>query len=199
MKIYVVRHGLTELNKQKKVNGEIDEPLAQEGIEQAKEAISTLPDSITHIYTSPLLRARQTAEIIGSALKIPAFPVKELTEIHMGTLAGKSWEEMESGLELKEKHRSVQFDYQPFGGESVKDVHKRLVKFLKKINGKHIDDQVLIITHGGIIRFFHLLDSGEVPYETEKHISLLEFDLKKILNQARVETRFKHSLRFATV
>lgn len=99
----------------------------------------------------------------------------------MGTLAGKSWEEMEDGLNLKEKHRSAQFDYHPYGGESVKDVKKRLMAFLKKINGKHADDEALIITHGGIIRFFHLFHNGEIPYETEKHISPLQFDLDKIL------------------
>ncbi len=184
MKVYVIRHGLTELNKKKKVNGEIDEPLAPEGIEQAQATISILPESIKHIYTSPLLRARQTAEIINSKLNRPISPTNELTEIHMGSLAGKSWDEMESGLELKEKHRSVQFDYQPYGGESVKDVKNRLITFLKKINGKHQDFEALIITHGGMIRFFHLFHNGEVPYETEKHILLLTFDLDKILKNS---------------
>lgn len=184
MKVYIIRHGLTELNKQKKVNGEIDEQLAPEGIEQAKDAIPSLPKSITYIYTSPLLRARQTAEIISSKLKIPVFKAQELTEIRMGSLAGKSWEEMEGGSELKQKHRAVEFDYKPYGGESAQDVKKRLITFLSKINGKHEDHEGLIITHGGIIRFFYLLGHGEVPYETEKHISPLIFDLDKILKNS---------------
>ncbi len=182
MKIYVIRHGITELNKQKKVNGEVDEPLTREGIEQAKAVIPLLPKTIKHVYSSPMLRAKQTAEIIISKLKAPISSIDELTEIRMGSsLAGKSWEEMENGLELKEKHRSVQFNYQPYGGESVKEVKKRLLAFLKKVNGKYGDNEVLIITHGGIIRFFHLLNSGEVPYETEKHISPLIFNLNRIL------------------
>lgn len=185
MKIYVIRHGLTGLNKQKKVNGEIDEPLAPEGVQQAEEAISLLPKTIKQIYSSPMLRAKQTAEIINFKLKIPISLIEELTEVRMGlSLAGKSWEEMEGGLELKEKHRSVQFDYQPYGGESVEDVKKRLLSFFKKINGKYKDNEVLLITHGGIIRFFYLLDKGEVPYETEKHISVLTFDLDKILRNS---------------
>lgn len=186
MKIYVIRHGLTELNKKKKVNGEIDEPLASEGIEQAHEAVNILPKTIKHIYSSPMLRARQTAEIISSKLNLPksSWP-EELREIQMGAaLVGKSWEEMENGLDLKQKHRSVEFDYRQFGGESVKDVKKRLIKFLKKINNKHQDFEVLLITHGGIIRFFHLLNVGEVPYETEKHISPLSFDIDKILKNS---------------
>ena len=181
MKIYVIRHGLTELNKAKKVNGEIDEPLAEEGIKEAKAIIPILPKIIKYIYTSPLLRAIQTAEIINLKFNLPVYIKDELTEVRMGSLAGKSWEEMEEGLELKKKHRTVQFDYRPYGGESVEDVKKRVITFFKNINKKHKDYEVLIISHGGIIRLIHLLEYGESVYETEKHVSLLTFDLDKIL------------------
>lgn len=185
MNVYLMRHGITPLNKQKKVNGEVDEPLTREGIEQAKEAVPQIPKSVNLIYSSPLLRARQTAEIICSALNLPVTFAEELTEIKMGSLAGKSWEEMENGKELKEKHRAVKFDYRPYGGESVEDVKKRLLDFLKKISLKYKNNQVLIITHGGIIRFFYLYQNGQVPYETEKHISPLSFDLNKILKSSQ--------------
>ncbi|MBI3109470.1 histidine phosphatase family protein [Candidatus Daviesbacteria bacterium] len=181
MKIYCLRHGLTELNIQKKVNGEVDESLAPEGIEQAKAVASIMPASIKHIYTSPMQRAKQTAEIINSKLKCSVYPVDELTEIRMGSLAGKSWAEMENGLELKKKHRTIRFDYRPHGGESAKDVKKRLVEFLKRINGKHGDYEALIITHGGIIRLLHLLEYGKPLVDDIEHISLHTFNLDKIL------------------
>ncbi len=184
MIFYIIRHGLTPLNKQKKVNGEVDEPLASEGIEQAKAVVPLIPKSVKRIYSSPLLRARQTAEIISSALNLPITVADELTEIRMGSLAGKAWEEMEDGLELKKKHRTVQFDYRPYGGESLEDVKKRLLAFFKEINNKHSDQEVLLITHGGMIRLINLLEQGEVVYETEKHVSLLTFDLDKILKNA---------------
>lgn len=182
MKIYVMRHGMTKLNKQKKVNGQIDEPLSPEGIEQAKAAISLIPESIKYIYSSPLRRAQQTAEIINSKLNRPIYLAAAFSEIHMGTLAGKSWEEMESGLELKKKHRSVQFDYTPHGGESVKKVKKRVIEFLKEIKTKHADNEVLIVTHGGIIRLLYLLEHGKPLIDEIEHISPLTFDLNKILN-----------------
>ncbi|MDO8498133.1 MAG: histidine phosphatase family protein [bacterium] len=181
MKIYLIRHGLTPLNKQKKVNGEVDEPLATEGIEQAKAIISFIPKGVTHIYSSSLLRAKQTANIIISKLNIPVSFHDELSEVRMGSLAGKSWEQMDDGLELKKKHRTVQFNYRPYGGESVEDVKKRLIPFFKKINAKHKDNEALIITHGAMIRLIYLLEHGESIYETEKHVSLLSFDLDKIL------------------
>lgn len=129
-------------------------------------------------------RARKTAEIINSKQKYSISLVDELTEIHMGSLAGKSWTEMEEGLELKKKHRSIQFDYRPYGGESVKDVKKRVFAFLKKINNKHSDYEVLIITHGGIIRLLHLFEHGKPLVDDIEHISLHTFDLNKILNKS---------------
>ncbi|OGH24077.1 MAG: hypothetical protein A2698_00545 [Candidatus Levybacteria bacterium RIFCSPHIGHO2_01_FULL_42_15] len=184
MNIFVIRHGITELNKQRKVNGQIDEPLSLEGAEQAKATIPIIPKSIRYIYTSPLIRARQTAEIINTKLNHPIFSIDELTEIHMGTLAGYSWEEMELGEELKKRHRTVQFDYRPYGGESVKEVKKRVTEFLKKLKKKHKDNEVLIITHGGIIRLLYLLEQNKVVDETEKHVSLLTFDLDKIIKNS---------------
>lgn len=181
MKIYVIRHGLTELNKKKVVNGQIDEPLAPEGIEQAKTAISLIPKSIKQIYTSPLQRAHKTAQIINSKLISPISVQTELTEIHMGSLAGKAWGDMESGLELKKKHRAIEFDYRPQGGESAAEVKKRIIAFLKKINGQHHDYEILVVTHGGIIRILHLLEHGVHLLEEIEHISPHTFDLDKIL------------------
>lgn len=179
MKIYVIRHGITKLNKKEIVNGQIDEPLALEGIEQVKTAISLIPESVTHIYTSPLLRARQTAEIINSKLHRPISSHNNLTEIHMGSLSGKSWKDMKEGLELKKKRRAVRFDYRKQGGESAEDVKKRVTAFLKIINGKHDDYEVLIVTHGGIIRLLHWLEHGKQLDKIE-HVSLFTFDLDKI-------------------
>lgn len=183
MKIYAIRHGATKLNKEKKVNGQIDEPLSFEGLEETKSFLSHLPESVIQINSSSMLRAKQTTEIIQTKQNFPFSLHDELREIHMGSLAGKSWEEMDRGLELKDKHRTVQFDYRPYGGESVEDVKKRLLIFFKKINNTLDDCQVLVITHGGIIRILRFLETGKAIYETEKHMSLLTFDLDKILSK----------------
>src|SRR5258708_39687121 len=88
---------------------------------------------------------------------------------------------MESGLELKKKHRSIQFNYRQLGGESATNVKKRVLKFLRRIDGKYKDHEVLIITHGGIIRLLHLLEHG-APQEGEvENVSVVEVDVSKIL------------------
>lgn len=182
MKIYVIRHGKTELNKKRVVNGQIDEPLSPEGIEHTKSVIQQIPPSVKHIYTSSMLRTRQTAEIINSRLQCLISSHNELREIHMGALAGKSWKDMESGLKLKKKHRTIKFNYRPHGGESAEDVKKRISAFLKKINNKHNDYEALIVTHGGIIRLLHLLELKKPLTDDIENLSLVTFDLNKILS-----------------
>ena len=184
MKIYVIRHGLTELNKQKKVNGQMDEPLAPEGIKQAQATASLIPKTVKYIYTSPLIRAKQTAEILNSKLKLSIFIEDDLSEIHMGSLAGKAWEEMENGLSLKKQHRTAKFNYLKYGGESTQQVKNRLIKFFKSIKGKYKDNEVLIITHGGIIRFLHILNHKPLSTNIDvEHISPYSLDLDKILQR----------------
>lgn len=163
------------------VNGQIDEPLAEEGIAQANAAISTIPSSITHIYHSPLLRATQTATLLNTQLQRPLIVQNELREIHMGSKVGKSWEELDPSLELKKKHRELKYDYRPHGGESFEEVKTRVVDFLKTLDGKHADNEVLLVTHGGIIRLLQWLEQGELVNETEKHVSIMTLDVSKML------------------
>lgn len=183
MKVYVIRHGLTELNKKGVLNAQIDEPLAVEGIQQAKKASLLIPDSVQYVYSSTFLRARQTAEIINSKLKRPITFHLEISEINMGSLAGKSWDYEDPSLDLKRKHRTMQFDYRPLGGESAKSFKKRVITFLKKINAKHKDHEVLIVTHGGIIRLLHLLEQDKPLVKELENAMLLTFDLDKIIKK----------------
>lgn len=57
MKVYLIRHGTTQLNKENKVNGQIDEPLAIDGFEEVKSITPELPKNIKHIYSSSMIRA----------------------------------------------------------------------------------------------------------------------------------------------
>lgn len=102
----------------------------------------------------------------------------------MGSLAGKSWDNVESGLELKKKHWAVQFDYRKQGGESAADFKKRIVSFLKSIEGKYKDGEVLIVTHGGIIRLLHLLEHGKELLDEIENASIHTIDLGKILKDS---------------
>ena len=89
MLIYIVRHGLTEWNKLKKLQGAADVPLAKEGIllaEKTGEALRNVRFDIC--FTSPLSRAKQTAEYVLGKRDVPIIPDKRIQEIDFGVLEG---------------------------------------------------------------------------------------------------------------
>ena len=182
MKIYVFRHGITEMNKLGVPNGQTDEPLAPEGFEQARKAALLVPDSVKRIYASSLLRTRQTAEIVNSKRGLPVSFHDELMEVSMGSLEGKDWDSFENGKGLRERHRALEFDYREFGGEHNQDFKKRVLRILKMIKAKHKSGEVLLIGHGGIVRLLTMMESGQKLMETE-NLSLYTFDLEKVLSR----------------
>ncbi len=175
MKIYVVRHGQTELNAKGLITGGLEDKLTPKGEEQARAAVAELPHTIKRIYSSSLNRARQTANIINEALQLPISYHDELQEVNFGDLNGTPYLE-----EYKEKHRSMEYDWRQYGGESMKDVKDRILSILKKIKAENGDGEALIVAHGGTIRMLHFLETGQVLGEVE-NASLSSFDLDTII------------------
>ncbi len=174
MKVYVIRHGQTELNKLGMINGYLDDPLASEGIEQAKLAAETLPKTIKHIYVSSLERAKQTASILNEVLKVPMTFHDELREVNFGDLNGTPFLD-----EYKERHKMLDYDWRP-SGESFEDVKTRVIKILNVIKNENGDGEALIVAHGGIVRLMHFLETGEY-LDGVGNASIQSFDLDKIL------------------
>jgi len=173
MKIYFVRHGQTQKNKERRATGWADDPLNEEGIKEAYKTKEEVPNDFTHIYSSDLVRCRQTAEIINKKLNILTTYDIRLRERNFGSLQGKTIEEI--GSELWEKDHNQEYNYQSYGGESVKDVKERLFDFIFDIKKKQNGKKVLIVTHAGIIRLLHHLLKGKIP-EKIYNASVHEFD-----------------------
>ncbi len=159
MKLYFIRHGLTAHNKRGLTNGQtIDEPLIEKGVKQAEELAEILTKSIKHIYSSDLLRAKQTAEIINKRLNANLTLHQELREIDLGSLTGKSWEEINdlTGRDLKSAYLAHDYNLEPWGGESVQAVNARVKKVIDEI--KKDGKRALVVAHGGIVRAaYHIL------------------------------------------
>ena len=86
MKLYFVRHGETEWNVKKKIQGKTDIPLNENGIRQAKELACQLVEediSVKHVYHSPQLRAAETARIAAEALHATCIPLDGLVEMNL--------------------------------------------------------------------------------------------------------------------
>jgi probable phosphoglycerate mutase len=150
MKIFVIRHGETDMNKARKIQGQTeDAELNATGLAQAQASIAVLPTGLTICFASPLKRARQTAEIITKHFKIPIVFRDELKEKHYGSLSGKLWDEVVKIVEKDLTRVNTEADLSPYGGESVEDVKNRLNRFFEELRNQYSHEVPLVVTHGG--------------------------------------------------
>ena len=148
-KLILVRHGQTEMNAQKLYFGKLDPPLNDLGISQAYQAKEKLLDiDYDIIYSSPLERAKQTAEICNYLDKDINYNSK-LEEINFGIFEGLTFKEISEKFpdEVKKMEENWK-DYNYITGESPKEMFQRAISFLETLD---YSKNNLIIAHWGII------------------------------------------------
>ena len=147
MKIYLVRHGQTLFNQQKKVQGWCDSPLTQEGIQQAIAVSKTLQSiSFECAYSSTSERAIDTANSILEGRNVKVIPSKNLKEQSFGDFeAEKSVDIFKDGVRFPDGYRFC-------GGENHSDVIERVTNELKKIASEYPNANVLVVCHGSAIK-----------------------------------------------
>lgn len=146
-RLLVVRHGQSEWNAVGRWQGQADPPLDRAGQLQAVAA-SELLGTFDAVWASDLQRARLTAEIIAELLGIGPVQIDQrLREVHVGPWEGLTRDEVEAGWPgyLAERRR-------PDGFEPYDDAAQRLMAALTDIATEHPGGEVLVISHGGIIR-----------------------------------------------
>lgn len=158
MLIYIIRHGITEWNKLKKVQGAVDIPLAPQGLELARrtgEALKDVPFDVC--YTSPLIRARQTAKCVLGDRKIPVIPDSRIQEINFGVLEGTQFKDKDG--KILNHQMEVFFEdpahyERPERGENISDILERTGNFWKEITTDPalLDKTVLVSSHGCAVR-----------------------------------------------
>ena len=146
--IYFVRHGETDYNKQGRAQGHLDIPLNEVGLAQAQETAEKLKDvAIDVIYSSPLKRARVTADTINKYHKVEVVEDDRLRELYLGS---------RQGVILKDctKDEIAEFfsDPKKFGAESYNELCSRVEEIYKEIESIAINKNVLIVSHGGVYR-----------------------------------------------
>ena len=157
MKLLMLRHGKTVWNLQKKLQGRADIPLDDTGVDQVREW--RLPSGIRNWYVSPLLRARQTGELLG----ITDYSVcEELIEMDWGDWEGSTIPGLRiadpAGLQFQERRG---LDMQPPSGETPRQVKQRFGRFLSNLN---TDFPVGVISHKGIIQAALAMAFGDEHY-----------------------------------
>lgn len=154
---YFVRHGESEANVLREIsNRGSQHPLTERGREQADIlARSFSGSSVTRILSSPLLRAVQTAEILGARFGVPVEIAAPLCEFDCGLLEGRSDEaawEAQTALLADWLVRS-RFDSRIDGGESFSDLAARFVPFVREVVATQADlGSVILVGHGGLYR-----------------------------------------------
>lgn len=177
MKFYVIRHGETEFNYSDRLTGQTDIPISEEGVRQIKAVAQDIPKDIVAIYSSDLLRTKQTVEILNRNFNLPVLYDSRLRERSFGSLEGKAWTDFDVDGSIRAKDVSQKYDYRPYGGESIEDVRKRVLDCLKDIFAKEDGSPVLIVGHGGVIRLLHHLHNNEV-HELVHNGSIHEFNIE---------------------
>ena len=151
MKIWVTRHGQTALNAGKKMQGRSDIPLNETGIAQAKEARERIGDiKFDAVYSSPLIRAVKTAEIIGGVPESEIIRDERIIEADFGKYEQKSYYGCGPAMSLY--WMFPELFPAPKGVETTEQMTARVRSFLKELESKDYEN-VLIACHGGIIRF----------------------------------------------
>lgn len=159
MELYFVRHGKTEWNLEGKYQGgHGDSPLLPESLHDITLLAKRIKNiKISHMYSSPLPRAKTTAETLIKDLheKIPFTIVDDLREFDLGIMEGRKFSELEE--EMPEviyafRHQPADYDYSLIRGESFEQVADRTTKAVKKIVAENNDqDNIVIVSHGAAL------------------------------------------------
>lgn len=185
LRLYLVRHGQTEWNVQKRMQGWADSALTEHGVNNAI-ALGKKLESIEFVaaYTSTSERTIETARLIIDKRNLAININEDLREINLGEWEGKTLEEIKDFYPNQHKHFwENPALYEPVGGETFEQLNKRAIKVLNYIISKHNNGNILVITHSVILKslLMHvkgnsLKDLWAPPFIHDTSLSILEID-----------------------
>ncbi len=188
-KLYVMRHGETEWNIQKRYQGQMDSGLTETGIARTRLQRDRIDElRFGRVFCSPLGRTRATLDILQPNTDRVIFD-ERLKEICLGVLQGKTHEELSPGE--SEEHLKLWKDPASFrveGAETMAELEDRIRSFLEEL--KQRDEDILVITHTIIIKMIlKILDAKPLerfwdePYLHPASILVLDTDKKPVLQE----------------
>jgi alpha-ribazole phosphatase len=155
--LFLLRHGETEGSGEKRYKGTIDVPLSESGIRQMERASefirAALDGPLGGVYSSDLIRARKSAEVIAAQHGAEPVAVDGLRERNFGLWEGLTFDEIrarhprEFAAWAKDPLR-----FSPMGGESTMEVRDRVVKVMDGILAAHTGGDIVAVAHGGVNR-----------------------------------------------
>ncbi len=153
--IYYLRHGETNWNRERRIQGQMDIPLNDTGLGQARrmaaklrEVLETIEDF--QLIASPLTRTRQTMQAVLDAYGASETDVvfdDRLKELNFGLFEGKRWADVHAAGITPETDPEGYHDWRPDEGEGYADATARVADWLKSL-----DRPAIVVAHGGISR-----------------------------------------------
>ncbi len=167
--LYIFRHGLTDWNQQRRLQGHSDIPLNEEGRNQARSLIPFFKDNpVEKVFSSDLVRAVETAHLATGAAHIDIIKNFHFREAHLGQVEGLHEDQivLQFGEESLEKWRSWDVAHRTYalpGGESREQCNQRFHKALVEICNSHDFSVAAICSHGFVLRrLFHFLSNETI-------------------------------------
>jgi len=172
-RVYLIRHGSTELSSEDRFAGVVDVLLSDAGRDQARRLGARLTkEKITVAFASPMKRTMETARLTVEPHGIEVTPVDGIREIAHGRWEGMKRDEVERALpEEYSRYEHDPFSFAPLGGESGLQVTARALPALLKIVEDHCDQRIVIVSHKATIR---LLLSTLLGFDPRKYRDRLD-------------------------
>ncbi|HLJ53501.1 MAG TPA: histidine phosphatase family protein [Chthonomonadaceae bacterium] len=188
LRLFVVRHGITDWNRALRMQGHTDIPLNEEGRRQASRIaarLAALDAPLDAVWSSDLSRARDTAEAIAAPYGLPVRCTPLLREIMLGAWEGLSQTEIEArgDGELLQRYRDSPAGARPPGGETLEHAWDRMLRVRAEICAEFPEGQVVVVGHGGTLRAL-LAAALDAPVTSMLKFSLVNTSLS-ILEQTR--------------
>ena len=152
--LLIVRHGETEWNAEGRIQGHTDIGLSENGAQQARSLGQRLADrQIDVAYSSDLKRTSETARLALGDRNVVLNETPRLREYHKGIFEGMTLTEIQTQFpDEYPKYLEKDLSYAPEGGETTRDVSTRMASIFQEIKAKHLDETVLVVSHGGALR-----------------------------------------------
>ena len=148
----LVRHGETDWNRSGRVMGDQPIPLNHAGERQARELALLLGGAkIARIYSSPVLRAWQTAQVLGEQLQAAIVPAPGLSEIGVGAWLNRFWRDLADDPAKRDWYAKPD-EARPPGGETLCEVQRRAVLAVQEALSTLGDDHCAFVSHADVIR-----------------------------------------------
>lgn len=166
-RLCIVRHGETDWNAQRRIQGQIDIPLNATGRQQAEAtAKGLLGLPFAAIYSSDLQRAHDTAAAAAALLQLPVRPEPGLRERHYGEFQGLTQDEIKARADY-ERYINRDTGFAFGNGESLAGFAERIKRTVNDLAQRHAGESLLIFAHGGVLDVIYRIATHR-PLETAR-------------------------------